>query len=180
MLDTIRFKLEAILTDCGDLDNAKKIIKKITDDIRAYNDENKLKTDMHGTFRIIEEYDTLFRTEVNKFMGMRQELHFDRIYQIQEILSICSLLLSYLNTQLKKYNTEASETRGFTAKALRQLVEAKEHYKGEKMSWGGILKSETMIVNALTERLVHGPDIAEQKIGIDRDHLYEALDEVDN
>ena len=48
------------------------------------------------------------------------------------------------------------------------------------MSWGGILKSETMIVNAMTERLVHGPDIAEQKIGIDRDHLYEALDEVDN
>ena len=92
---------------------------------------------------------------------MRQELHFDRIYQVQEILSICSLLLSYINTQLKKYNTEASETRGSTAKALRQLVEAKEHYKGEKMSWGGILKSETMIVSALTERLVHGPDIVE-------------------
>ena len=172
MLDTIRFKLEAILTDCGDLDNAKKIIKKITDDIRAYNDENKLKTDMHGTFRVIEEYDTLFRTEVNKFMGMRQELHFDRIYQIQEILSICSLLLSYLNTQLKKYNTEASETRGSTAKALRQLVEAKEHYKGEKMSWGGILKSETTIVNALTEQIAHGPDIAEKEIGVG--------DEVDN
>ena len=179
MLDTIRYKLENILTSCSDLDNAKKVLKEITDDIRAYNDENKLKADMHSTFRIIEEYDTLFRTEVNKFMGMRQELHFDRIYQVQEILSICSLLLSYLNTQLKKYNTEATETRGTTAKALRQLVEAKEHYKGEKMSWGGILKSETTIVNALTEQIAHGPDIAEQKIGIDRERLYEVLDEVD-
>lgn len=179
MLDTIRYKLENILTSCEDLGNAKKVLKGITDDIRAYNDENKLKSDMHSTFRIIEEYDTLFRTEVNKFMGMRQEMHFDRIYQIQEILSICSLLLSYLTTQLKKYNTEASETRGSTAKALRQLIEAKEHYKGEKMSWGGILKSETTIVNALTERLVHGPDIVEQKIGIDRDRIYEVMDEVD-
>ena len=161
MLDTIRYKLEDVLTSCEDLRNAKTVLKEIVDDIRAYNDENKLKTDIHGTFRIIEEYDTLFRTEVNKFMGMKQELHFDRIYQVQEILSICSLLLSYINTQLKKYNTEASETRGSTAKALRQLVEAKEHYKGEKMSWGGILKSETMIVSALTERLVHGPDIVE-------------------
>ena len=161
MLDTIRYKLENVLTSCEDLRNAKTVLKEIVDDIRAYNDENKLKTDIHGTFRIIEEYDTLFRTEVNKFMGMKQELHFDRIYQVQEILSICSLLLSYINTQLKKYNTEASETRGSTAKALRQLVEAKEHYKGEKMSWGGILKSETMIVSALTERLVHGPDIVE-------------------
>ena len=179
MLDTIRYKLENILTSCEDLGNAKAVIKQITDDIRAYNDENKLKSDMHGTFRIVEEYDTLFRTEVNKFMGMRQELHFDRIYQIQEILSICSLLLSYLNTQLKKYNTEVSETRGSTAKALRQLVDAREHYKGEKMSWGGILKSETTIVNALTEQIAHGPDIAEQKIGIDRERLYEVLDEVD-
>ena len=161
MLDTIRYKLENVLTSCEDLRNAKTVLKEIVEDIRAYNDENKLKTDIHGTFRIIEEYDTLFRTEVNKFMGMKQELHFDRIYQVQEILSICSLLLSYINTQLKKYNTEASETRGSTAKALRQLVEAKEHYKGEKMSWGGILKSETMIVSALTERLVHGPDIVE-------------------
>ena len=161
MLDTIRYKLENVLTSCEDLRNAKTVLKEIVDDIRAYNDENKLKTDIHGTFRIIEEYDTLFRTEVNKFMGMKQELHFDRIYQVQEILSICSLLLSYINTQLKKYNTEASETRGSTAKALRQLVEAKEHYKGEKMSWGGILKSETMIVSALTERLVHGPNIVE-------------------
>ena len=161
MLDTIRYKLENVLTSCEDLRNAKTVLKEIVDDIRAYNDENKLKTDIHGTFRIIEEYDTLFRTEVNKFMGMKQELHFDRIYQVQEILSICSLLLSYINTQLKKYNTEASETRGSTAKALRQLVEAKEHYKGEKMSWGRILKSETMIVSALTERLVHGPDIVE-------------------
>ena len=47
------------------------------------------------------------------------------------------------------------------------------------MSWGGILKSETTIVNALTEQLAHGPDIAEQKIGIDRERLYEVLDEVD-
>ena len=75
MLDTIRFKLEAILTDCGDLDNAKKIIKKITDDIRAYNDENKLKTDMHGTFRVIEEYDTdikeqLYNARLNYFECM--------------------------------------------------------------------------------------------------------------
>lgn len=172
MLDTIRYKLEGIITDCNDLGNAKKALKEIADDIRAYNDENKLKADMHGTFRIIEEYDTLFRTEVNKFMGMRQELHFDRIYQVQEILSICSLLLSYLHTQLKKYNTEASETRGSTAKALRQLVEAKEHYKGEKMSWAGVLKSETMIVNALTEKMAHGPDIVEKPLRV--------IDEVDN
>lgn len=179
MLDTIRYKLENILTSCNDLNNAKKVLKDIIDDIRAYNDENKLKADLHGTFRIIEEYDTLFRTEVNKFMGMRQELHFDRIYQIQEILSICSLLLSYLHTQLKKYNTEPTETRGTTAKALRQLIEARDHYKGEKISWSGILKSETTIVNALTEKLVHGPEIVEQKIGVDRDLINKVLDEVD-
>ena len=68
MLDTIRYKLENVLTSCEDLRNAKTVLKEIVDDIRAYNDENKLKTDIHGTFRIIEEYDTLFRTEVNKFM----------------------------------------------------------------------------------------------------------------
>lgn len=167
MLDTIRYKLEGIITDCNNLDNAKKLLKGIADAIRDYNDENKRKADLHGTFRIIEEYDTLFRVEVNKFMGMKQELHYDRIYQIQEILSICSLLLSYLNTQLKKYNTEATETRGSTAKALRQLVEAKDHYKGEKMSWGGILKSETTIVNALTEQLVHGTDLAISESEVD-------------
>lgn len=155
MLDIIRYKIDGILTSCNDLGNAKKVLKEISDDIRDYNDENKRKADLHSTFRIIEEYDTLFRTEINKFLGMKQELHYDRIYQIQEILSICSLLLSYLNTQLKKYNTEATETRGSTAKALRQLVEARDHYKGEKMSWGGILKSETTIVNALTEQLAH-------------------------
>ena len=160
MLDTIRYKIESILTDCNDISNAKVILKGIADSIRSYNDENKRKADLHSTFRIIEEYDTLFRVEVNKFLAMRQELHFDRIYQVQEILSICSLLLSYLNTQLKKYNTEATETRGTTSKALRQLVEAKEHYKGEKMSWGGILKSETTIVNAMTERLAHAEEAA--------------------
>lgn len=158
MLDTIRYKIEGIITDCNDLSNAKKLLKSIADSIRDYNDENKRKADLHGTFRIIEEYDTLYRTEVNKFMGMNQDLHFDRIYQVQEILSICSLLLSYLNTQLKKYNTEVTETRGTTAKALRQLQEAKEHYRGEKMSWGGILKSETTIVNALTEKMVYERD----------------------
>lgn len=151
MLDTIQYKLDALLTDCENLDNAKTIIKGITDSIRDYKDENKAKADLHSTFRIIEEYDTLFRTEVRKFMAIEQEKHYDRVYRAQEILCICSLLLSYINSQLKRYNTEVTETRGSTAKALRQLQEAKEHYRGEKMSWGGILKSENTVIAAHVE-----------------------------
>ena len=35
------------------------------------------------------------------------------------------------------------------------------------MSWGGILKSETTIVNALTEQLVHGTDLAISESEVD-------------
>lgn len=168
MLDIIKFKLEGVVRDCFNLDNAKVVLKEIIEEISDYNDENKRKADLHSTFRIIEEYDTLFRTETSKFMSIPQDKHFDRIYQVQEILSICTLLLSYLNTQLKKYNTEPTETRGSTSKALRQLVEAREFYKGEKISWAGILKAESTIVNALTEQVKF------------RDNFLEVSSEVDN
>ena len=153
MLDIVRFKLEGALTSAGTFEGLKKSVRDLLDEIYAYLDTNKQKADLMGTFRIIEEYDTLFRNEVGKFIGMPQNAHYDRIYQIQEILSICSLLLSYLTSALKKYNTEPTETRGSTARALRQLQEAKEHYKSEKMSWGGVLKSETTMIDVKMEEL---------------------------
>lgn len=153
MLDKVKYTIESLLTSCSDINNMKSTLKGLYDTIVAYNTENKQRADMHSTFRVIEQYDTLFRVETNKFMAIPQANHYDRMYQVQEILSICSLLLSYIVAQLKKYNTEATDTRGTTAKALRQLVEARDFYKGEKMSWGGILKAETTIVNAKIDQI---------------------------
>ena len=151
MLESVKYKLEGILTSCASIERAKGEIKNIVANINSYLDSDKQVTDLHRTFRTIEEYDTMFKVETNKFMGIPQTMHYDRIYQAQEILCICSLILSYITRQLKKYNTEATETRGTTAKALRQLAEVKEQYKCEKMSWGGILKAETAVLTALMD-----------------------------
>ena len=155
MLDTIRIKLENILTECTNLDMAKVYVKAIVDKIMAYQDQNKAESDLHATFRLMEQYDTLFRTETKKFLAIPQTNHYDRVYQVQEILTICTLMLSYINRELKRHNLEVTEVRGSASKknTLRILSESKEQYKSEKMSWGGILKAETAIINARVEEL---------------------------
>lgn len=162
MLDKIRFQLESILTTCHDFNRAKELLRALIFDIKKYTDENTL-ADMHSVFRVLEEYDTHFRTEVRKFALIPQNDHKQRAYQVSEILTIATLLISYLSRALRKYNVEPTETNKSTTKVLRQLNEAREQYRNEKISWGMVLKAETAMIaedTAVIQIKANGYDVA--------------------
>ena len=162
MLDKVRFQLEGILTSCNDLTRAKELLKGLVLDIKKYSEENTL-ADMHNVFRVLEEYDTYFRTEVKKYANIPQNRHKDRAYQVSEILTITTLIISYLSRALRKYNVTPTETNKGTAKVLRQLNEMREQYRNEKISWGMVLKAETAMIadETVTKEIkANGYDIA--------------------
>ena len=152
MLNIIKAKLEAVLTSYSDLNCAKDEITNIVKVIREHLDNNKVEAAMHSTHRILDEYTTLYNDAVTKFHSIPQNNHYDRIYQMGQIVTISALLLSYLTRGLRKYNTDAPQSSS-AGKSLRQLAEAREHYRNERVSWTTLISAEKAIIQAKTEAL---------------------------
>lgn len=150
MLTKIKYQLSGIVVNSNDTELIKNELKNVISDIDAFQEANKPLSDMHSTFRTLEEYSSLYEVETAKFSAIPNEKYLDRAWKIQEILSVLSLILSLINDVLRKYNNPSSADGSQAAKYLRMLNTNQEHFKSERMSWIVALKAQTAVIEDFT------------------------------
>lgn len=145
MLDIIRNKITNIATTFTVPALMSKELLKVAEDIKKYQEEDQVSSDLHRTFKMLQRYSNMYKIAVDKYMAMPMSDLEGRSFQLQEILCLLSLATSVINNVLRKYNT--SDDKGTLGKHLRTLNNNLEYYKNEKISWTTMLKAITTIIS---------------------------------
>lgn len=159
MLDIIKQRIENILTDVSTIDLAKIKLRKMVEDIESYQSSNETLSDLHRTFRAVDEYKTMYNQELIKYGAIDSENILKRSLAVQGMLLTLAMMGSLLENILGKYN--AGGDKSTIQKYLRKINDENEFVKSEKILWQSTLKSLTTIIQWNTEKEISRRDFAE-------------------
>ena len=149
MLDIIKNRIANIATGYTSVELISSELLKLATDIEKYQQEDATQSDLHRAFRMLERYSTMYKVAVDEYLAIPTSKLEKRSFQLQEILSLLSLMTSIIVVTLRKYNT--SEDKGTIGRHIRTLTNNLEYYKNEKISWTTILKAITTLIE---ERII--------------------------
>lgn len=149
MLDIIKHKIANIVMTCGTTEGMSAELRKVVEEIEKVQSEEANATDLHRTFRTLEKYSSMYKIAVDEYLAISTKELERRSFQLQEILSLLTLITSLIASTLRKYNT--SEDKGALGRYIRTLNNNLEQYKADKISWTTMLKAITTMIE---ERIV--------------------------
>lgn len=146
MLEQVKLRLENILTDYDSVEAIKVSLGKVVKDIQDYQKSSATLSDVHNALRTLEQYDTMYNMELERYNAMDRKNNKECSYQVQEMICILALMGSLLTNTLRKYTM--MEDKSVMAKYLRRLNEINEYVRSEKIMWQSVLKSLTTLIRA--------------------------------
>lgn len=159
MLDIIKHKIANIAMSCTTVEGMASELRKVTEEIEKVQAEDANATDLHRTFRTLERYSSMYKVAVDEYLAIPTKELERRSFQLQEILSLLTLITSLIASTLRKYNT--NEDKGTLGRHIRTLNNNLEQYKNDKISWTTMLKAITTMIE---ERIVRSKERIQELI----------------
>ena len=159
MLDIIKHKIANIAMSCATVEGMASELRKVTEEIEKVQAEDANATDLHRTFRTLERYSSMYKVAVDEYLAIPTKELERRSFQLQEILSLLTLITSLIASTLRKYNT--NEDKGTLGRHIRTLKNNLEQYKNDKISWTTMLKAITTMIE---ERIVRSKERIQELI----------------